>query len=248
MKIEINPRSLPNLEDICEVLYKLHPLVLDNLIDMERSLGSVLGLIDINNPSLEEREFLANTAKEVDYSTPMEEEEVNLQTKFYEDLIKGKVLGLIDKNNLSLKEEKVNLQTKFYEDLIKGKDLKSLTEEEKNELAKSEHKDKFKSYKFHKLRKYIQLDTDEYIPMKISVEVEDPVIGKKVRELVRALEKTRAPEQFYFNKKEMDEDAYFAEGYGLTMNEEQRKKFDEFFWGEDVEGLKELLRKEKLYP
>ena len=32
------------------------------------------------------------------------------------------------------------------------------------------------------------------------------------------------------------------------MNEEQKKKFDDFFWGEDVEGLKELLRNEKLYP
>ena len=102
--------------------------------------------------------------------------------------------------------------------------------------------------RFYELRKYIQLDTDEYIPIKISIEVEDPVIGKKVRELVRALEKTRAPEQFYFNKKEMDEDAYFAEGYGLTMNEEQRKKFNDFFDGEDVEALKELLKKEKLFP
>ena len=102
--------------------------------------------------------------------------------------------------------------------------------------------------KFDTLRKYLQLNTDEYIPIKISVEVEDPVIGKKLRELVRALEKTRAPEQFYLNKKEMDEDAYFAEGYGLTMNEEQKKQRDDFFWGEDVEGLKELLRKEKLYP
>ena len=109
-------------------------------------------------------------------------------------------------------------------------------------------KDEYNSYIFHDLRKYIQLDTDEYIPIKISIEVEDPVIGKKVRELVRALEKTRAPEQFYLIKKELDEDAYFAEGYGLTMNKEQKKEFDDFFYGEDVEGLKELLRKEKLYP
>ena len=46
----------------------------------------------------------------------------------------------------------------------------------------------------------------------------------------------------------MDEDAYFAEGYGLTMNEEQKKQSDDFFLGEDVEGLERLLRKEKLYP
>ena len=39
MKIEINPRSLLNLENICEVLYKLHPSVLNYLVDMERTLG-----------------------------------------------------------------------------------------------------------------------------------------------------------------------------------------------------------------
>ena len=54
MRIEINPRSLLNLEHICEVLYKLHPSVLDDLVEMERSLGSILGTIDLDNPSLEE--------------------------------------------------------------------------------------------------------------------------------------------------------------------------------------------------
>ena len=224
MRIEINPTSLLNLENICEVLYKRHPSVLDMLVDMERSLGSVLGFIDIDNPSLEEREFIANNYVEKDYSSePMEKKDLPFKT--IEELL---------------------LKTK--EKLIEEKDLSSLTDEDKMELVMAPKEDKYKSHIFHNLRKYIQLDTDEYIPVKISVEVEDPVIGKKVRELVRALEKTRAPEQFYFNKKEMDEDAYFAEGYGLTMNEEQKNKLDEFFWGEDVEGLKELLRKEKLYP
>ena len=217
MRIEINPRSLSNLEDICEVLYKLHPSVLDDLISMERSLGNVLGFIDLKNISMEERDYLANNSKEVDYSSPMEEEEEDLPSKSYEEL-------------------------------LEGKDLTSLTHKDKIELCNAPNNDKYKSYVFHNLRKYIQLDTDEYIPIKISVEVEDPVIGKKVRELVRALEKTRAPEKFYLNKKEMDEDAYFAEGYGLTMNDDQKKKFDKFFWSEDVEALEELLRKEKLYP
>ena len=186
MRIEINPRSLLNLEYICEVLYKLHPLVLDDLVEMERSLGPILGTIDLDNLSLEEREFLSN----IDFDNSEE----------------------ITYENNNFNEEYENAR------------------------------------RFQELRKYIQLDTDEYIPMKISVEVEDPIIGKKVRELVRALEKTRAPEQFYFNKKEMDEYAYFAEGYGPTMNEEQKKQSDDFFDGEDVEGLEELLRKEKLYP
>ena len=67
MHIQINPRSLLNLEHICEVLYKLHPSILDDLVEMERSLGGIFGFIDYNNLTLEEREFLANIAKEVDY-------------------------------------------------------------------------------------------------------------------------------------------------------------------------------------
>ena len=199
MRIEINPHSLLNLEHICEVLYKLHPSVLDYLVEMERSLGDILGFINLNNPSLEEREFLSDIVEEVDYSKEFEKPE-------------------------ELEEPKVPL--KIIEDLKKHEN----------------------SCRFHELRKYIQLDTDEYIPMKIYVEVEDPIIGKKLKELVEALEKTRAPEQFYYHKREVDEDAYFAEGYDLRMNEEQKKQWRDFYDGEDVEGLEKLLREKKLYP
>ena len=199
MRIQINPHSLLNLKNICEVLYKLHPSVLNDLVEMERSLGKILGFIDLNNPSLKEREFLSDIFEEVDYSKEFEKPE-------------------------ELEEPKVLL--KIIEDLKKHEN----------------------SCRFHELRKYIQLDTDEYIPMKIYVEVEDPIIGKKLKELVEALEKTRAPEQFYFNKREIDEDAYFAEGYGLTMNEEQEKQWRDFYDGEDFEGLEKLLREKKLYP
>ena len=203
MRIEINPRSLLNLENICEVLYKLYPLVLDDLIEMERSLGNILGFIDLDNLSLEEREFLSRNYQEDYSSEPITQDEDE--------------------------DEEFKKQLKKF----------------KNKYFNEEYEN---ACRFHELRKYIQLDTDEYIPTKIYVEVEDPVIGKKVRELVRALEKTRAPEQFYLNKKEMDEYAYFAEGYGLIMNEEQKRQSDDFFDGEDVGGLKELLKKEKLYP
>ena len=208
MRVEINPRSLLNLENICEVLYKLHPSVLDYLVEMERSLGDVIGFIDLNNTSLEEREFLSDIFQKKDFSS----ESITQDDK------KVKVTDN--------KEDSTSRLLKYITEL----------EEDKN------------SIEFHNLKKYLQLDTDEYIPMKIYVEVEDPVIGKKVKELVEALEKTRSPEQFYLNKKELDEDAYFAEGYGLTMNEEQKKQRVDFFWGEDVEGLKELLKREKLYP
>ena len=195
MRIQINPRSLLTLENICEVLYKLHPSVLDFLVKMERSLGGVLGKINLENLSEEEREFLSYNFKEKDYS--MEEEE--------------------------LKDEDLSEKIK--------------------EMKENEN-----GYIFSELRKYIQLDTDEYIPMKIYVEVEDPVTGRKVKELVEALEKTRAPEQFYLNKKELDEDAYFAEGYGLSMNKEQKKELDDFLDKEDVVELKKLLKEKHLYP
>ena len=207
MRIEINPRSLLNVEHICEVLYKLHPSVLNVLIEMERSIGNILGFINPDNLSLEEREFLSSNYQEEDYSSEP-----------------------IERNNIKTFDNMEDVN-KFL-----------------NEIKSNSTNEDINACRFHELRKYIQLDTDEYIAMKIYVEVEDPVVGRKVKELVRALEKTRAPEQFYLNKKEMDEYAYFAEGYGLTMNEEQKRQSDDFFDGEDVEGLEELLRKEKLYP
>ena len=237
MLIEINPRSLLNLENICEVLYKLHPSVLNDLIEMERSLGKILGIIDLDNLSLEEREFLANNAKEVDFSKePVKTEEPKTQEEFYKMLeSKGVKVHKVSFDN---KNDAIDFLERFNETNEKSKLLRTIREMKEDKNA----------CRFHELRKYIQLDTDEYIPMKISVEVEDPVIGKKVKELVEALEKTRAPEQFYLNKKELDEDAYFAEGYGLTMNEEQLKSRDDFLDGEDVEGLEILLRDKKLYP
>ena len=237
MLIEINPRSLLNLQNICEVLYKLHPSVLNDLIQMERSLGKILGTIDLDNLSLEEREFLANNVKEVDFSKePVKTEEPKTQEEFYKMLeSKGVKVHKVSFDN---KNDAIDFLERFNETNEKSKLLSTIRKMKENENA----------CRFHNLRKYIQLDTDEYIPMKIYVEVEDPIIGKKVRELVEALEKTRAPEQFYLHKKEVDEDAYFAEGYGLKMNEEQKKQWRDFFDGEDVEGLEKLLRKEKLYP
>ena len=197
MRIQINHHSLLNLQHICELLYKLHPSVLNYLVEMERSLGDTLGFIDLKNPSLKEREFIANIAEEVDYSKEPE--------KY------TKILYNFDEESKELKEYK-------------------------------------KYIRFHDLRKYIQLDTDEYISMKIYVEVEDPVIGKKLKELVETLEKTHAPEQFYLHKKEADEDAYFAEGYSLRMNEEQKKQWRDFYYGKDLESLEKFLREKKLYP
>ena len=236
MKIEINPRSLKNLENICEVLYKLHPSVLDYLVDMQRRLGSVLGWNDLKNLTFEKRELLTSftTCKNDDNDNDDKQEDNfccnhdKYSSLIFEDLLKTKDLTQLteeDKDELIfedlLKTKDLTQLTEedkdelIFEDLLKTKDLTQLTEEDKDELIYSTKKDELRGYKYRLLRKYIQLDTDEYIPIKIYVEVEDPVIGRKVRELVRALETTGAPEQFYLNKIEIDEKAYFAEGYGL---------------------------------
>ena len=238
MLIEINPRSLLNLENICEVLYKLHPSVLNGLVEMERSLGNVLGTIDLNNVSLEERELLANfVGEEVDFSKEPEKPELPETKEEFIKMLKSKGVK-VNQVSFDNKNDVINFLERFNETNEKSKLLSTIRK----------MKEDCNSRRFHELRKYLQLDTDEYITMKIYVEVEDPVIGKKVKELVEALEKTRAPEQFYLHKKEVDEDAYFAEGYGLTMNEEQEKTRDEFLDNEDVEGLERLLRDKKLYP
>ena len=222
MFIEINPKSLKNLKDICEVLYKLHPYVLEQMTEIKRTIGDVLGTIDISNMTLAEREFITRNYEE--------ETESNIPNEETESII-------LMEDDVTTTKPTYNYIIECLEKYIKGKELDEL-----NELNKTNVKGKLlkkiqeleeddNSRRFNDLRTFIQLDTYEYIPMKISVEIEDPVIGRKVKELVEELEKTRAPEQFYYNKKEMDEDAYFAEGYGLTMNEEQKKQRDDFFLG-----------------
>ena len=61
------------------MLYKLHPYVLDSLIKMERTMGNVLGKVDLSNMSLAEREFLSrNYGEETESITPMKDETVSI--------------------------------------------------------------------------------------------------------------------------------------------------------------------------
>ena len=211
MRIEINPRSLKNLEQICEILYKLHPSVLEYMIDkLIGDMGCILGCNDGNNLSFEQREKLTSFRVKEDKEEKEDKEdnkEVEEDNKEDEECSFKEIVNIMHGDG------------EYPEDI----------------------------FVFKRLLKYLQLDTYEYIPIKIYIEVEDPVIGKKVRKLVSFLEKTDAPEQFYLHKREEDTYAYFAEGYGLTMNEEQKKKKEDLFLNHDPEKLKKLLIKEKLY-
>ena len=199
MLIEVNPKSLKNLEQICEILYKIHPSVLQYMTDvLIGDMGCILGCNDGKNLSFEQREKLTQfKAEEVEDKEDKEDKECPFK----------EIVNIMHGDG------------EYPEDI----------------------------FVFNRLLKYLQLDTYDYIPIKIYIEVEDPVIRKKVRKLVSFLEKTNAPEQFYLHKREEDTDAYFAEGYGLTMNEEQKKKKEDLFLNHDPEKLKKLLIKEKLY-
>lgn len=56
-------KSLSYALKATEFLYDLHPIVLKNALDLKRSLGSILGMIDLNYLTYEQREQLA-TLKE----------------------------------------------------------------------------------------------------------------------------------------------------------------------------------------
>ena len=242
MHIEINPRSLKNLEQICEILYKLHPSVLQYMIDnLIEDIGCIIGCNDGKNYTFEQREKLTsfNAA----------------------EIIKEKQKEIIEEDNKEdNKEDEEDNKEVNKEDnityLITDEDNKKENEEEDEdeipfkEIINIMHGDgeyPEDIFVFNRLLKYLQHDTYEYIPIKIYIEVEDPVIGKKIKKLVSFLEKTDAPEQFYLHKREEDSYAYFAEGYGLTMNEEQEKKQEDLYSKHDFQKLKKLLIKEKLY-
>ena len=129
MHIEINPRSLLNLENICEVLYKLHPSVLDYLVEMEKSLGDILGVIDLNNLSLKEREFLANIYQEEDYSS-----EPNSQDKGVK----------VTSQSLDNKEDMIKFVNEYKSN---NPNVKILNEVDKDEDEDEEFKKKLKKIK-----------------------------------------------------------------------------------------------------
>ena len=138
MRIEITPHSLLNLENICEVLYKLHPSVLDDL-------GGILGYINFNNLSLEEREFLANSAKKVDFSKEPEKPEKPKTQEEFNKMLEYKGVK-VTKVNFDNKNEVIDFLERFNETNEKSKLLRTIQE-------MKEHKN---SCRFHDLRKYIQ--------------------------------------------------------------------------------------------
>ena len=59
MKVHLKFKSLAYAKYTAEFLYKLHPSVLKQALDLKRSLGSILGFIDLNNLTYEQREQLS---------------------------------------------------------------------------------------------------------------------------------------------------------------------------------------------
>lgn len=193
MKIQVEPRNLQTLEVICEILYKLHPTVLNNLLDLEKTLGPVLGFhFNKDDLNSEQRDILERTFEHRFLTNESEENE--------------------SEENEQESEEANNME-------------------------------------FDELIKYIKLDTDEYIPIKFYVEVEDhPSVGKKVKKLIEILERSKGQGEFSNMRREEDCHAYFGESYtSEKLSRKKQRKRDKLFLIKDVDELKKLLIKEKLY-
>lgn len=63
MKVYLKFKSLSYALKATEFLYDLHPIVLKKALDLKRSLGSILGMIELSYLTYEQREQLA-TLKE----------------------------------------------------------------------------------------------------------------------------------------------------------------------------------------
>ena len=76
MQIKISPKNLQTLEVICEILYKLHPSVLDNLLDMEERLGPILGFHNnIDDLTFEQRDIFEKIGIRLGTGEEQEEQE-----------------------------------------------------------------------------------------------------------------------------------------------------------------------------
>lgn len=60
MKVYLKFKSLNYALWATELLYDLHPIVLEEMLKIKRNFGSVLGKIDLNQLTYEQREQLAN--------------------------------------------------------------------------------------------------------------------------------------------------------------------------------------------
>lgn len=59
MKVHLKFKSLVYARYAAEFLYKLHPSVLKQALDLKRELGSIIGFIDLQNLTYVQREQLS---------------------------------------------------------------------------------------------------------------------------------------------------------------------------------------------
>ena len=97
---------------------------------------------------------------------------------------------------------------------------------------------------FHDLRQYLRPESDNFIPIRFYIEVDDPIYRRKIKEVIEALKTGNSPEEIVMDKNEKDQIAFFAEGYGIKMTEEQEELEDKFMNEEDHIKLEKLLKKE----
>ena len=95
---------------------------------------------------------------------------------------------------------------------------------------------------FNYLLKFLQINTSEYIPIKFYIEVEDIEIGKKLQALIRVMEISKDPENYYDEKREVDYYACFSKGYNYSLTSNRNRKMYNFFNKCNLQSLYNILR------
>ena len=91
------------------------------------------------------------------------------------------------------------------------------------------------------LLQFLYCKTNEYIPIKFYIEVDDLEKGKKIKELIRVMEISKIPEIYYDNKREVDYEACFSKGYNYSLTKNRQRKLINFFRKFDFETLNKIL-------
>ena len=87
--------------------------------------------------------------------------------------------------------------------------------------------DKIESFNYY--LQFFYCKTNEYIPIKFYIEVDDLEKVKKIKDLIRVMEISKDPENYYDSKREVDYEACFSKGYKYSLTNNGRNKMMNLF-------------------
>ena len=110
MKIQLKIKSVRYAIYVAEFLYKLHPVVLKEVLESKKSFGKIFGFIDLSNLDFEKREQLANLKPDEEKSI----KEILLSSDEVSEEKKQEIKYQIYKTEISKSERKAFINIDFY--------------------------------------------------------------------------------------------------------------------------------------